>query len=279
MDLAVCQIQTLMDNSFREHFRNASAQEPVDALNREVGNGGWVTARCFYLAALKEAFLATGLDCSAFINDGGGMMLRSRVRLDGDKVVPIAEAPERARELPAATPAVGAVDFQDSQSLIDALVRSMEWGNDARIQEFGAQLVSQVGANVVEGQEGILRPFDELDDLDLVVRLLDPSPERVDELEDGADLTQQKMTLLTHAVAEQCFQADGENDAWAIVRIENSAGIEAFVAKTISGCSWEGIEHTFVGVLSSVEKARAALEENGYLDAEDFRRRYTSPRI
>jgi hypothetical protein len=34
---------------------NASAQELVDVLNPEAGNPGWVTARGFYLAALREA--------------------------------------------------------------------------------------------------------------------------------------------------------------------------------------------------------------------------------
>jgi hypothetical protein len=155
------------------------------------------------------------------------------------------------------------VDLQDSQSLIDALIRSMEWGNDARTEEFGAQLVSQFGGAVVEGQEGILRPFDELNDLELVVSLLDPPAERVRELEDGANLTQQEMVLLANVVAEECFQADGENDAWAIFRIESSAGPDAFVAKTISGCSWEGIEQTFVGVFPSVGRARAAARKEG----------------
>jgi hypothetical protein len=84
-----------------EHFSGAfprrQPQELVDSLNKEVGNAGWGSARGFYLAALKEAFLATGLDCSGFIN-GGGMRL-VHVRRDGDKIVPIAEEPEPTPDL------------------------------------------------------------------------------------------------------------------------------------------------------------------------------------
>ena len=142
-----------MDNTFREQFRNASPQQLADALNREVGNAGWVTARGFYLTALREAFLATGLDCSGFINDGG--MRLTTVRLDGDTVVPLADAPTPpdAPELPAA----GSAGDLDDQSLVDALIRSMAWGHDARVREFGERLcVGWPGARG-EGDDGILR--------------------------------------------------------------------------------------------------------------------------
>lgn len=74
---------------FRDHFRNRNIQQLVDALNKQVGNRGWVSARGFYLAALHEAFLASGLDCSGFIN--AGRMTITRIKLDGKRLVPIAE--------------------------------------------------------------------------------------------------------------------------------------------------------------------------------------------
>ncbi len=80
-----------MDKPFRERFRNASPQQLVDALNSQVGNPGWVTARGFYLAALKEAFIASGLDCSDFIK--AGRMTVTRIKLDGEKVVSVGERP------------------------------------------------------------------------------------------------------------------------------------------------------------------------------------------
>ena len=260
-----------MDNTFRERFRNASPQELVDALNSQVGNSGWVTARGFYLAALRDAFLATGLDCSDFIKGGGITLIQ--VRLDGDRVVSVTEAPKPTVKSTDSASAVGAAALQDPQWLIDALIRSMEWGNEARGREFGAQLISQCGDLV---EDGILRPFDELHDLELMLRLLDPSPGRVLELEEGATLTHQEAMLLAEGVAAECFQSDGANDAWAIVKIQSSAGIDAFLAETISGCSWEGIEREFVGAFPSIGKAREALQKLGYLDGDDFRLRYPS---
>ena len=182
-----------MDKTFRESFRNASPQALVDALNGQVGNPGWVTARGFYLAALREAFLVTGLDCSGFIT-GGGMRLIT-VRLDGDKVVPVADAPTPTLEAPDAPPAGGAVDLLDRQSLIDALIRSMKWGHDERIRAFGERLgVLWPGARGA-GEDGILRYFAEFDfeNVECVIAWLpdDLLPARVAELESGSALTEQ----------------------------------------------------------------------------------------
>jgi hypothetical protein len=47
-----------------------------------------VRARGFFLHALRDALLATGLDCSAFISDQG-VSLHSRVERRGDTVVPV----------------------------------------------------------------------------------------------------------------------------------------------------------------------------------------------
>ena len=102
----------------------------------------------------------------------------------------------------------------------------------------------------------------------------DLSPERTQALEDGQELNAHEVTVLADAVAVECFQADGENDAWAVSQIQSTDGSTAFVASTIAGCSWEGIERTFIGVFPSLEGARERLKRLGYLDGEDFRRRY-----
>ena len=217
-----------MDNTFREQFRNASPQQLVDALNREVGNAGWVTARGFYLTALREAFLATGLDCSGFINDGG--MRLTTVRLDGDTVVPLADAPTPpdAPELPAA----GSAGDLDDQSLVDALIRSMAWGHDARVREFGERLCVVWPGARGEGEDGSCGYFAEFEDVDDLIAWLpdDLPPARVAALEDESALTDQEIALVTDAVAERGFDADGENDAWDIAQIQSSTGIEAYVA-------------------------------------------------
>lgn len=84
-----------MDNQdpygFRRRFRSASLEELIGAFNRDVGNSGWVAARGSFHMALREAFLATGLDCSSFISDGG-MSLRYRIRLEGSALVTLPDA-------------------------------------------------------------------------------------------------------------------------------------------------------------------------------------------
>jgi hypothetical protein len=57
----------------------------IAAYNRGVGSHAWTSARGEYLIALREALLATGLDCSAFISDDG-MSLDVEVRLKGRQI-------------------------------------------------------------------------------------------------------------------------------------------------------------------------------------------------
>ena len=79
---------------FREHFRNASIERLVAAFNSGVGSTAWVSARAAYLMALRDALLATGLDCSSFI-DGKGMSLARRIRLEGGRLVTVPEDQHR----------------------------------------------------------------------------------------------------------------------------------------------------------------------------------------
>jgi len=75
---------------FREGFRNASVEELVSLFNADVGSRGWVRARGEFHFALQEAFLATGLDCSSFIDeDEGSISLARRIRVDGHRVVTV----------------------------------------------------------------------------------------------------------------------------------------------------------------------------------------------
>lgn len=101
---------------FRNHFRNKSPEDLVAALNSQVGVRAWGTARMLYLNALKEAFLARGLDCSAFIQ--GGHMDLVHVRLEGNTVVPTGEKPEpmltsKARITGSQPPSIAATDSTD----------------------------------------------------------------------------------------------------------------------------------------------------------------------
>ena len=72
----------------RDRFARASVQELIDALNREVGNRGWGTARADYLHALHLASDACGYDCSDFISpEEGSMSLRYPFALEGRRIV------------------------------------------------------------------------------------------------------------------------------------------------------------------------------------------------
>ena len=166
-------------------------------------------------------------------------------------------------------------DSHDAQFLIDALIRSMEWRNDAKIQEFGEQLVAQWVGPQGAGEDGVFRLFGELEDSNFVVQVLHLSPERAEELEAGGHLTKKEAALLADVVAERHFQADGTSDYWDVARIESANGHEAYVAHTIQdGELWGAPECTFVGVFPSLGLAKQALKRLGYIDGEDFRRRY-----
>ena len=154
---------------YREHFRTKSIEELVEAYNRDRGTSGWVTARGFYITALNEALLATGLDCSSFIGSNSTLQPGQRVAFDGVQFVVIGTPiPTPEPDPPMQLDPMGG--SHHAQFLIDALIRSMEWRNDAKIQEFGERLVAQwVGAQGT-GEDGVFRPFGELEDSNFVVQ-------------------------------------------------------------------------------------------------------------
>ena len=165
-------------------------------------------------------------------------------------------------------------DSHDAQFLIDALIRSMEWRNDAKIQEFGERLVAQwVGAQGA-GEDGVFRLFGELEDSNFVVQVLHLSPQRAEELEAGGHLTKKEATLLADVVAERYFQADGTSDYWDVAKIESANGHEAYVAQTILDGDLWGRRSARCRGLPVSRQAKQALKRLGYIDGEDFRRRY-----
>ena len=70
----------------QQRLAGKTVDELIACFNGEVGKDGWVAARCRYLVALRLALLATGLDCSSFIDDGS-MSLASRIERVGDALV------------------------------------------------------------------------------------------------------------------------------------------------------------------------------------------------
>lgn len=75
-----------LEARFRNQLSDKSREELIDLFNREVGNIGWVSARGIYLIELRRAIQKTGIDCSIVIDDSGGINLKRRVKLSGDKL-------------------------------------------------------------------------------------------------------------------------------------------------------------------------------------------------
>lgn len=79
---------------FYERFRKKSLDEVIASFNDDVGSNGWVNARGWLLGVTRDALLASGLDCSAFISDDG-MNLDRRIEIQGQRIVPYGEAARR----------------------------------------------------------------------------------------------------------------------------------------------------------------------------------------
>ncbi|QDV11478.1 hypothetical protein CA51_13420 [Rosistilla oblonga] len=71
---------------FVERFATATIEELVFAVNSQVGNQGWVTARAHHDIALRAELLRRDLDCSSFIT-AAGISFREPVRLDGRCII------------------------------------------------------------------------------------------------------------------------------------------------------------------------------------------------
>ncbi len=73
---------------FKKELQGCGLEKVIECFNDQVGNLGWVRARGYYLSALKDRLLSTGLDCSDFISEDS-MTLKYPIRLVGRKLVQI----------------------------------------------------------------------------------------------------------------------------------------------------------------------------------------------
>ena len=74
-----------IENEYTERFASYKIDELVKAFNSDQPSQGWVTARGYFLAALRQAFLESEIDCSSFITEEG-MSLRYPIRLEGNTI-------------------------------------------------------------------------------------------------------------------------------------------------------------------------------------------------
>lgn len=72
---------------FAEKFSKSSIEDLVSTVNSQVGIRALGNARMHYLFALSGELLTREYDCTSFISSCGSMSLKSKVRLDGDRIV------------------------------------------------------------------------------------------------------------------------------------------------------------------------------------------------
>ena len=86
------EVNNFLENYFQEHlnnFRLKSNLEIVDCFNREVGCNGWTGTRGAYLEALSRSFRERDLILDETVFLKGAMSIKRKVKLEGNKVVPI----------------------------------------------------------------------------------------------------------------------------------------------------------------------------------------------
>ena len=73
-------------NEYREKVADYTIDDCIEAVNRGVGNYGWVPARGRFNQALREKFNEFNYDCSDFLRPDG-MSFAKKIRIEGDKIV------------------------------------------------------------------------------------------------------------------------------------------------------------------------------------------------
>jgi hypothetical protein len=81
-------IENDLYKEFRERLSGYSIEKLVEIYNIEQPKQVWITARMYFLIALKKAFLESGYDCSSFIIDSR-MLFDFQVKIAEDKITPV----------------------------------------------------------------------------------------------------------------------------------------------------------------------------------------------
>jgi len=68
-------------NEYTAKLADCSIEVLVSDFNRDQPSTAWVSARGRFLAALRQAFLDSEVDCSSFISEKG-MSLQHQIRLE-----------------------------------------------------------------------------------------------------------------------------------------------------------------------------------------------------
>lgn len=72
---------------FEEELARLSDEALVARFNQEVDNPGWVSARAYFLEALRNQFENRAIDYSIVRNESGGFNLNAKVVLKDGKLI------------------------------------------------------------------------------------------------------------------------------------------------------------------------------------------------
>ena len=213
---------------YHESLKQCSLEQLVEAFNREVGNPGWVTARGFYLSALRQALVRASAECSVVVSPGS-MSLAHRVRLEGQQLVAeTAPPPARMTREPAVERLKSKPEtWACAQDVVDALVAAFAAKYDSRVEELGEQLMeffdaekANISRNWVDGA---ILVTDEAVESALEEFIEDSttfSDERCAEIREGAALSSEELGEFVRTRAAALFENPEEAEldpiAWTV---------------------------------------------------------------
>ena len=83
-------IDSEQENEYTARLADKSIKDLVSTFNWDQPSTAWVSARGRFLAALRQAFLDTEIDCSSFVSEEG-MSLSYPIRLEGNIIFQVKE--------------------------------------------------------------------------------------------------------------------------------------------------------------------------------------------
>jgi hypothetical protein len=86
LNLIIMNLPQKLFKEYMERFNNYSAEQIIEAFNREVGCRGWGTARASYLGALYEQLNIRQFDYSQ-IGDKTSLSFRNRITLKNNIIL------------------------------------------------------------------------------------------------------------------------------------------------------------------------------------------------
>ena len=173
------------------------------------------------------------------------------------------------------------------QALIDALVYALWRPDSTLLAEVESAIDAIYESEAAQSEELAGEPEDSgifitdsdidhhLEQLEGIEEIIGAA--RAEELLNTGDplallLKEDEMRRYVERYAPDLFESD--KFGWQIVRVCSTSQVDAFIARLVSGSSWEGVTYQLVGVGRTAAEAAEHLKQRGYLDADDLKTRY-----